>query len=872
MLNFLTGERRLRNIRDLGRQFANQAYDPSVMAPQRQAAERQASQGIDTGAVRGSALSQLGRIQPDMDMYGGQAGRGVGMMGQQNLGMARGLVDMETQLGLADQQARMQGRQATADIQGQQAQIGAQREAAMTESDMMYEAEVSSRRQGLAGTAIGLGTLAGMGAFPGLKGGALKLVNLLSGNTSTPEGLAGNAGGDFTEAIDTGASFLQRQRGSQPSMFNLDIDPLDLGEADPAFMRSALSGVRGQQSTTAVARQGAAPQAQTPTAPEVAPMAQNTREFVRGGELPSYLFRENIPPPPTEQRRGRYDDYEPEILKGRAGRVIEAGTRDFFGAFNPSRQREAVERSRLEYRQRQRAGTDFENPMFNWFDLDRSIQSFADNQVTLPGTDTPRPQRPTGELMGLEGGESYEPNISLNDVPVNFENLDTPQRRSSLVGPTFDRANVDSVLAANNQNIYSAFGMQEPSVFNVGRPYVHTQVNNDEILDNSDVDLNDVEFEGQFIRPSRPTTRVGGAMDSSFTPNVDLGNIDFQGGFVQPRRPSVGLDLEDSGMFDPSVSGMDTTFTFDRMNMPANDQIQPENQLSFSPIPNTMSSSPEGRNQIQQPQRGRLQPNPEDVAQLGRSEMFFDEFPSLEGFGRVNLTEGREQTRSFEPISYPDFPDIYRGSLDFNDFNPSQFDSIAARTQRDLQQFYGTDNIEVRMSDRKRSMQNQREALNRGFSQTPVSLHNIGDGLAQDYQIYIDGELATGNNRFGTEPYQVLGKNAMDEGMFWGWGWDSGHVGVTRFTSDLIHNNPEVIRDDPQFKEFFDQVIQRGFAPTRDRNLLRTMARIYGSEIPDNFRFVGEEDQNPPDELLSPIDVRSTTSRNRPLSQLNMNR
>jgi hypothetical protein len=132
----------------------------------------------------------------------------AGMMGQQNAAQARGMMDMETRFGIADQQARLQGQQALGQIQSQQLQTAAMRDAAISEADMMYEAERSSRRQALAGTAIGLGTMAAMGSFPGLKGGALQLINMLSGGTPAP--------GEVAEALPN--PFEELHSGRQPEI------------------------------------------------------------------------------------------------------------------------------------------------------------------------------------------------------------------------------------------------------------------------------------------------------------------------------------------------------------------------------------------------------------------------------------------------------------------------------------------------------------------------------------------------------------------------------------------------------------------------------------------------------------------------------
>jgi len=187
MINFLTGDRSLRRIRDRSKDFATDMYNPAVFNPQRAEASRMATQGIDVGSVRQNMLGQLNRVQPDTDIYGGNAARGMGMTQSMNANRMSAISGMEGQLGLADQQARTQGRQALAGIQSQQLQTGAMRDAAMSEADMMYEAERSSRRQALGGTALTLGTMGAMGMFPGIKGGALQLLNMLSGNAPGAE-------------------------------------------------------------------------------------------------------------------------------------------------------------------------------------------------------------------------------------------------------------------------------------------------------------------------------------------------------------------------------------------------------------------------------------------------------------------------------------------------------------------------------------------------------------------------------------------------------------------------------------------------------------------------------------------------------------
>jgi hypothetical protein len=289
MLNFLTGDRSLRRVRDRGRQFAQELYDPNVFAPQREMASRQATMGIDQGGIRSGALAQLSRIDNDADIFGGSAGRMVGMMGQQNLAQGRNITDMETRLGIADQQARLQGQQQLAEVQSRQLQTGAMRDAAMTEADMMYQAERSSRRQALAGTAIGLGTMGAMGMFPGLKDGALALINKLTGATGLPEGAAMSADveptstGGFTgvSALDIINSTNMSQFGQTPDVEPTTPNSLDGMSFGQAFRTSRDQGLdrftwRGRPFTTEMA------DTQTPATPTI-PQAPELERIALGG-------------------------------------------------------------------------------------------------------------------------------------------------------------------------------------------------------------------------------------------------------------------------------------------------------------------------------------------------------------------------------------------------------------------------------------------------------------------------------------------------------------------------------------------------------------------------------------------------------------
>jgi hypothetical protein len=133
-----------------------------------------------------------------------------------------------------------------------------------------------------------------------------------------------------------------------------------------------------------------------------------------------------------------------------------------------------------------------------------------------------------------------------------------------------------------------------------------------------------------------------------------------------------------------------------------------------------------------------------------------------------------------------------------------------------------------------------------GASKTPLSLHNFDS--ARDYQIFIDGKLASGNDKYGTEPYQVLGHFAREKDLFWGWGWDSGHIAKERFTVDFLRNNT-YLKDDKNVKQLFEYFKGQENIPKRLEPLVNTLEEFYGEKI--NKQFYGDEEII--EDLLPPI-------------------
>lgn len=189
IVDALIGDRGLKRIRNNAMDFARRMYDPSILNPQADVFRRQASQGINDDIIREDFLAQLNRQSPNLSAFGGN--QAAAIAGSQVSDTARmgAISDFERNLSVQELEAMERGRVGLANVQTQQLQTQAQQEAAISEAEMMYEAERSSRRQALLGQAINLGAIGMTGAFkPGfdaIKGSGLGLFNTLKGNTST---------------------------------------------------------------------------------------------------------------------------------------------------------------------------------------------------------------------------------------------------------------------------------------------------------------------------------------------------------------------------------------------------------------------------------------------------------------------------------------------------------------------------------------------------------------------------------------------------------------------------------------------------------------------------------------------------------------
>lgn len=160
MLNFLTGERGLRQQRDLAEQFADEFYGGQArsLSPVRQEAVRRATEGIGEatqGSVRETASRNIMR-QPDLSVVGGNQGAAIGMSSRQSMAGMEALSDIETNLASANIQAKQEGLATEAQTRAEQTRLETIQKAAKTQANMEYEAERSSRRQELFAGALGL--------------------------------------------------------------------------------------------------------------------------------------------------------------------------------------------------------------------------------------------------------------------------------------------------------------------------------------------------------------------------------------------------------------------------------------------------------------------------------------------------------------------------------------------------------------------------------------------------------------------------------------------------------------------------------------------------------------------------------------------
>ena len=235
---------------------------------------------------------------------------------------------------------------------------------------------------------------------------------------------------------------------------------------------------------------------------------------------------------------------------------------------------------------------------------------------------------------------------------------------------------------------------------------------------------------------------------------------------------------------------------------------------------------------------------------------FLRDYPNAE---RVNEFDV-EGEKYFIPLSeqenfLTDFPNASSATNPNATFNRDMFTKdmreIAKLTEDSLKSYYGRDDIQVKTLDKVRTPEEQAEALASGASRTEISVHNYGAGA--DFQIFMGGKLvdATGGPDAtdilkSTEPYQILGNHAREKDYFWGWEWDSGHVGETRFVYELLQEYPE-LADNDSTRAFYEKY--KTEAPLIYKDALSTLDQIY--ETPQERTYTGQV--QPIEDLLPTI-------------------
>tara|TARA_R100000700_G_scaffold21982_3_gene28653 strand:+ start:289 stop:891 length:603 start_codon:yes stop_codon:yes gene_type:complete len=169
---------------------------------------------------------------------------------------------------------------------------------------------------------------------------------------------------------------------------------------------------------------------------------------------------------------------------------------------------------------------------------------------------------------------------------------------------------------------------------------------------------------------------------------------------------------------------------------------------------------------------------------------------------------------------------------------------IGKETEAILRNLYPNSKVQVKITSHHRHPETQRENVKKGASKSTISLHNFG--AAVDYAIFIDGKIMDGRTARTLQPYKVLGHVANKYDKFWGWDWDSGHVGETRFVDQFVRKYPE-IANDPYLKDWYE--MNRDESKLGYKQTLELLDSLYQSPNP-NRKYYGKERTIDP--LLAP--------------------
>ena len=163
-------------------------------------------------------------------------------------------------------------------------------------------------------------------------------------------------------------------------------------------------------------------------------------------------------------------------------------------------------------------------------------------------------------------------------------------------------------------------------------------------------------------------------------------------------------------------------------------------------------------------------------------------------------------------------------------------ESVKHDTTKKLKELYPGKKVEVILSDHTRDIKTQMKYEEEGKSRTSLGLHNFG--AAGDYIIKIDDVIQEGRTNITLAPYRVLGSVAKEKGLFWGYGWDSGHVAKTRFVDEFLTQYPEQAFKNKDVRYWYNTNFDNTEA--KYSPVMSTLDKIYGRKNP-NRAYFGEE-------------------------------
>ena len=153
-------------------------------------------------------------------------------------------------------------------------------------------------------------------------------------------------------------------------------------------------------------------------------------------------------------------------------------------------------------------------------------------------------------------------------------------------------------------------------------------------------------------------------------------------------------------------------------------------------------------------------------------------------------------------------------------------EDIQTETIKRLNKEYPGKEIKVVITNQERDLKTQEKYQKKGASKSSISLHNFG--AAVDYLIFMDGKKydASGKGPYGIiKPYQILGGVAREHDLFWGWDFDSGHVGETRFVDQFVSKYPETAIESEMLGNWYKENYSRTKA--QNKPLIEVLDSLY---------------------------------------------